>query len=90
MIRHEHVTGNVLGYLGMKRCHPSKGATHEAPRKTTSVEMCTWHPCTHARVWLSNGATLRNNVDVYMVYCVGYHGQGYITISDKSFVRSYL
>ena len=37
MIRHEHVTGNVLGYLGMKRCHPSqspnvvryvKGATH--------------------------------------------------------------
>ena len=66
MIRHEHVTGNVLGYLGMKRCHPSKGATHEAPRKTTSVEMCTWHPCEGVAFqwcqWCFNGATLRNHL----------------------------
>ena len=35
MIRHEHVTGNVLGYLGMKRCHPS-----DTRKKTGPYEMC--------------------------------------------------
>jgi len=64
MIRHEHVTGNVLGYLGMKRCHPSQSlvVAQKVPPMRHLEKQQVWKCVrgTHARVWLSNGATLRN------------------------------
>ena len=49
MIRHEHVTGNVLGYLGMKRCvkrkrcHPSQSLV--VAQKVPPMR----HPCMMSR-----------------------------------------